>query len=155
MKADVRDSLLAILERDGEITVSAVLAEAKNENSPLHREFEWNQEKAAQRYLEIQARNLIKRVNVSIERDEEKLVHVPSVTYRSEGAYRPVGAVIQSMSEFERAMSQATGKLKAAHRDVELLERMAAKAGDEDKSAILAVALQGLSTAQTALERLH
>lgn len=57
---------LAQLERDGggRLTPEAVVEDAKDEKSPLHRHFEWDDSEAARKYRLGQARDLIRRVKI-------------------------------------------------------------------------------------------
>lgn len=64
----------------GQRTCDAVIEDAKNPESPLHGEFEWNPELAHPIYLKDRARQLIREWYV---KNETK----PGVTVRSRGAY--------------------------------------------------------------------
>jgi len=72
----------------GELTPEDILADAKNDNSPLHDYFEWSDTAAAHQFRLQQARGLIRAV-VAIYVDENKekpairtraYVHVPEAT---------------------------------------------------------------------------
>jgi hypothetical protein len=69
------EALLSLYDRDGGLRPDAVIEEARNEQSPLHEHFEWDDSEAAHRYRQAQARQLIGKVTVSF-RDE------PSVNVR-------------------------------------------------------------------------
>lgn len=60
----VSSELAAIERRDGLIRPTVVVAEARDEASPLHKFFEWSDSVAAERYREVQARQLIQSVLV-------------------------------------------------------------------------------------------
>jgi hypothetical protein len=53
-----------IRKRDGEVTRSAVIAEAKRKNSPIHRHFEWDNSVAAEKWRLRQAGDLINSLQV-------------------------------------------------------------------------------------------
>ena len=59
-----------IEERDGVLSPSAVVDEARPEVSPIHACFEWDDEKAAEKYRETQASNMIRCLIVSTEHIE-------------------------------------------------------------------------------------
>jgi hypothetical protein len=153
MKKSVAEKLKAMLSADGNLTTAKVLAEAGDEKSPLHSEFQWNDDKAAIKYRQIQARNLIKRYNVVIEKPEEKLVHIPNVSV-GPGQYKPAHAIVKVLSEFERAMDEAQKKLNAAKKSVEALEA-AVQGHDDSTTTLLALAMKGLNTASDAIQRVH
>jgi len=60
----------SIEERDGVLSPSAVVDEARPEVSPIHACFEWDDEKAAEKYRETQASSMIRCLIVSTEHIE-------------------------------------------------------------------------------------
>lgn len=78
MKDDtLRDALLDILVRYGRLTPDLVVHEAHDPASPLHGEFTWDVEEAAQRYWVDQARDLLRRVPVWKRVEERRAVRTP------------------------------------------------------------------------------
>ena len=61
IKADAQQAgiLCSRLEAEGRLTAKALLDESRDEDSPLHGEFEWNDGIAAEKYRENQARHII------------------------------------------------------------------------------------------------
>lgn len=57
------------LEKEGGLTAKRLVDASRDENAPLHREFEWRDDVAAEMYREIQARHII---NCLVIRNEEK-----------------------------------------------------------------------------------
>lgn len=55
------------IAQGGRLTAKAVVEDARNEDSPLHAEFEWNDAKAAEKFRLEQARTLIQSFKVYIE----------------------------------------------------------------------------------------
>lgn len=68
MSMDIERKLLTRIARNmgGVLTVDAVLEEAQDENSPLHRHFEWDDTVAADAHRRYQARILIQRCRITI-----------------------------------------------------------------------------------------
>src|SRR5438105_923153 len=63
--ADIaRQELLRINKRDGGITPSAVVEDARPEEAPLHCAFEWDDSLAGEEWRQHQARNLIRAVKI-------------------------------------------------------------------------------------------
>lgn len=147
------DATMKLLKKAGKLTASGILKEAEKKTSPLHALFEWDNTKAAHQYRMWQSRSMVKRLNLSIEVDEEKLVHVPVVNSK-EGEYKPVKVVVEIISDFELAMNEAVSKLAAAERSVKLLQDVAAKESP-DRAAVLGVAIKSIETASEALKHLH
>ena len=61
--------LREIYDKHGVLTPALVVEAARPSSSPLHKHFEWDVTKNAQAYLEVQARQMIRSVNVT------KIVH--------------------------------------------------------------------------------
>lgn len=153
MRQRIAEKLQSMLDSNGMLTTDMVLKEAKKKTSPLHGEFQWDNDKAAHKYRQVQARTLIKRYNITVEKPEEKLVHVPNVSVGA-GEYKTARSVVKVLSEFERAMGEAQAKLNAARKSVEALEA-AVEDHDDETTTLLALAMKGLSTAQDAIQRVH
>lgn len=77
----IRDRLADIAKRNnGRLEPSAVVDDARSEDSPLHELFEWDDSAAAERFREHQARNIIASVRVVIE-TQERNVRVPAYVH--------------------------------------------------------------------------
>lgn len=85
-------------ENDGLLTVAAIVEAAKDEDSPLHRHFDWNDGSAAEKYREWQARTLIQKCKITIEHRPDTIVraYVSVPSDRKEGGYRTVQDVIDN-----------------------------------------------------------
>lgn len=92
----VASELNAIERRDGLIVAKAVVEAAREDGSPLHDYFEWNNSKAAESYREWQARMLIRQVYV---RDMNQGEEGPSVR-----AFVNIKAVASEDDEDESAV---------------------------------------------------
>ena len=149
------DTVIKKLKKDGQLTASGILTMAKSSKSPLHSLFEWDNTKAARQYRLEQARKIIKRANVTIENQEDKIIHVPVSSSKGEGTYKEAKTIVNSISDFELAMSEALKKLSSAEKAVELLKTVSSSENVDENVAILSVALQGLQTASEAIHKLH
>lgn len=72
MSLDIERSVLMEIAKknDGILLVDAVLAEAVDENSPLHNHFEWDDTVAAEAHRRYQARVLIQRCKITLVESE-------------------------------------------------------------------------------------
>lgn len=117
---DVKDGVKRVVQdiydRYGFVQASTLVDAARPEDSPAHNGFEWNDDKAAEEYRLIQARQWIRIVRVEVNEQEERLVHVPVIVKADtkEGFYKPVSVVVESGDEFNAAYAEALGRLKAA-----------------------------------------
>lgn len=63
--ADLGPILRGIYEENGKLTPKTVVAAARDEDHPLHHQFEWDDAVAGERYREQQAAKLIRTVKIS------------------------------------------------------------------------------------------
>jgi hypothetical protein len=75
----IKEELQAIAE-GGVLHPADVIAAARNPNSAMHGQFEWDNSEAAEAYRLQQARALIRRVKVNVVRSDQEVVHIPSFT---------------------------------------------------------------------------
>jgi len=61
---NLRDELLGIYQRRGQLVPEDVVDEARPATSPLHHRFEWDDAEAGEQYRIIQARQLIREVDI-------------------------------------------------------------------------------------------
>ncbi len=70
---EVVEAVKELEDRQGRLFPSEVLNAARDENSPLHDFFEWDDSAAAEAYRLDQARELIRRIKIEVVFDECKL----------------------------------------------------------------------------------
>lgn len=73
VKADIVERIKFLEDKNGRLTPEIVVQDAKNLDSPLHEEFEWNDAKAAAKFRIEQARDLIQRVRVEVKVHEQSI----------------------------------------------------------------------------------
>ncbi len=104
----------SLANSDGGLTPRRLLDASRPESAPLHGEFEWNDEKAAECYRESQAAGIIKNLIV-VETEEQTaescraFVNVHSK--QNLGNYHPIKVVLDTPDMYEQMM-------KAARRDM-------------------------------------
>lgn len=113
---------LRFLEQNGRLTPERVVEDAKRAESPLHKHFTWDVQKAAEHYWLDEARELIRTVKVTLTMNEIRIkapYYVPDPSrhgreqgYTSLDALRedPAAAKLSLIAECERA----AGVLKRA-----------------------------------------
>jgi len=72
----VRRAIQAVEDAEGRITPDAVVRQATDPESPLHRYFEWDDQKAGHSYRIDQARRLIRLIEVVVTTDT-RIITVP------------------------------------------------------------------------------
>jgi len=149
-KTGTATAIQGLYDRDGVITASSVLTEAKKKTSPLHNKFEWDDTKAGKLFRLVQARTLIRTVKIVFKGEETALVHIPSIK-KEEGEYKPVLQVVKTEDEFERALNGLLTQMNALQRAASELQEAAETHGTEE-SVHIAVIMQSLNTAESAMK---
>lgn len=166
VKADVNAALLALHAAHGGLRPSEVVAAAAPVDSPLHGEFEWDDEKAGHEFRLWQARHLIRVAVIETTVDDgtvvaDRFVHVPPTAAdrddaTREGMYQPMRVVVQHADWYTRALGALLAKLSAAEHAAEELQRAAqASAAPDDTQAKITLALQAFKAASAAVAALH
>lgn len=100
----------------GELTPQDVLDDARNDNSPLHSYFEWNDGEAAEQYRLQQARGLIRAVvAVYVSDDRPAVRHKAYVHIGEPGAphYREAGHAMSREQTRKMVLQRAWRELQA------------------------------------------
>lgn len=96
--SDLRSILQEIYAEHGRLTPELVVQAATPESSPLHHRFVWDNDEAAQRYREVQARELIRSVRVAYRRPdghEGDVRYFHAVRRPTGNSYTPVDEIVQ------------------------------------------------------------
>ena len=134
-----------IRRRDGTIRPAAVVDEARPEEAPLHRAFEWRDPVAAEQWREHQASTLIKVVRVVPAAPQEpRVASVRPVT-------QAAAPLVERYDPLAKEVQQAVGLVVEARRQVEQLKLRTQRMGDRKSMAILGVAFGMLEDAHEAL----
>ena len=97
-----------------EATPQDVLEKARDENTELHKCFEWDDTKAAEKYRVIQARTIMRMLVVVEDKPDP---NIPPVRYfykttNGEG-YKPATLVFRRDDEYQSLLKRAYAELKA------------------------------------------
>jgi len=108
-------SVCAELAAKDQLSAKTMVAVSRPEDAPLHREFEWDNEIAGEKYREEQARSIIRCVVIETdERPNAQPVRAyVNITAEKDGAYRPVDAVLAKRDSRALLMKQARGDMEA------------------------------------------
>jgi hypothetical protein len=101
------------LENGGELHPQAVVADARDAKSPLHRYFEWDDRKAAEAHRVDQARALIRSVRVIEDNDPKPRPAFLSIRSDDGFGYHAIRDVLSSRNLRERLLAQAERDLDA------------------------------------------
>lgn len=110
---------------DDQITPEQVLEKAKDENTELHKCFEWDDTKAAEKYRLHQARQIIQYLVYT----PETIEHTPQRIYQittQKGVYQPTKLFLEQPDEYQALLERAKGELVAIRRRYESLAELEA-----------------------------
>lgn len=158
--AVVESEFQRIYKRSGELHEEEILQEARPDAAPLHRAFEWDDGKAGELYRLNQARTLVRCVEISVapnEPSQKGWVSVPKSSETRASAYHPVDVVINRPDLYVMAMQALTAKMNGAIAAVQELQRAAESSDnpDADRLTRIAIAVQAMQTAASAVHALH
>lgn len=102
VSAQIAGEVCKALERSTVgLSPKSLLDASRNENAPLHDEFEWDDNVAAEHYREQQAKDIIRNIYVvGVEREEKEMTIRAFVNAKSEtrpGSYHNIRAAVQDV----------------------------------------------------------
>lgn len=119
---------LKILEEknNGILTPYEVLDEAKDENSPLHTAFDWDNQRAGEKYRLMQARMLLSTVKVEYLGEKSDAYYNAKVEVGGQEVrgYFPVETVMSDEQVHKEVLRQAVRELEYAQKKYNYLKEM-------------------------------
>lgn len=114
VKADAQRVADEIMSIGDDVTPQQVLEKARNENTELHKCFEWDDAIASEKYRLIQARDVIRFLvieeeTVPTDRPEVRLMYKTDNTT----GYKPIKVIMQDKTEYEKLLERARAELRA------------------------------------------
>lgn len=94
------------------ITPEEVLKKAKDENSELHKCFEWNDSVAAEKYRLQQAGNVIRMLVYKSEKENTEPVRAFHIT-TEKNTYQPTRTFLVQQDEYQSLLKRAMAELEA------------------------------------------
>ena len=124
-----------IAEKRGSLKPLYVVEESADKNAVLHKCFEWDNKKAADKYRQHQAQDLIRNiVTVKINNvDTEKPIRA-FVSFRQEQEYVPVTQVFHNPALRENMLKAAIKELEAFRSKYETLTALSELMADIDRN---------------------
>lgn len=134
-KAVVR--ALKALERDGRLSPGEVVKEAKNKDSPLHDQFEWDDRIAGAKYRLEQAARLIRTIKVTVTHYD---IPIQAPQYVRDGAPASESGYVNILtikSQSEQAREVMIEEMKRVVNAANRAKSVAAALGAEDDIALI------------------
>lgn len=142
-REEIEARLQEILEAEGEVTPDLVIEDARDEESPLHGEFEWDVEKAAMEAWRATARRLIRSVSLVVNTEAVYLA-VPRYVRNPDAETREQSYVSTSelRTDRDRAWAALSRAIDAADAMIRRAEKVAVAVGLADEVRLVATALE-------------
>lgn len=99
------------------LTARTLLDANKPKNAPLHNDYEWNDEIAAEEWRLHQSRHFLNSLTITMitEKNEQTLVRAVFIT-TEKSKYEPITAIIQDKSKYSELLETAKQELYAFQR---------------------------------------
>lgn len=123
--ADANKCANEIMSIDGAITRESVLEKARNEDTELHKCFEWDDSIAAEKYRLVQAGEVIRFLVIEEEEKPEDRpeIRVFHIAEKSEG-YKPIQFIVKHEDEYQKLLANAWAELRAFKAKYACLEEL-------------------------------
>nr|DAP73932.1 MAG TPA: hypothetical protein [Caudoviricetes sp.] len=100
---------------ESSVTPQEVLEKARNENSELHKCFEWDDSIAAEKYRLRQAREIIVNLVYAPKKKEEQPVRCFQIT-TEKSVYKPTKQFLVQEDEYQKLLARANAELESFKR---------------------------------------
>lgn len=139
--AQVAGEVCEELEREGRLTPENLVEVSKDENAPLHNEFEWNDATAAKKYRRSQAQFIIQMLVVKSSDDEEEEKKPPVRAFfaidRERRSYESVVSILESKDKTATLREQVVKELACFYGKYQaIFDGDLAKLGEEIRNVI-------------------
>lgn len=154
----VGEELERIRERDGGISVDAMLEEARPDEAPLHPLCTWDDSVAGEKWRKHELRQVPRSLKVIVKERESRpaYVHIQPVTASKSGYYQDTQIAVANIDEYALAFKAAYQRIEQAQIALRDLERVAQSGNnkqDRERRAMLKQVEQALSVASAALQQ--
>ena len=126
VSAETAAEVMNGLAAQNNLTAKALVDVSRPEDAPLHGEFEWDNDVAAEKYREEQGRLLIRQLVVIPEdHPEQEPVRAYFKVVEDQPTYDPIETIFQHQDKTERLFHIAMGELQAFRRKYSGIQKFA------------------------------
>lgn len=113
-KADPQKVAQEILSLGDNVKPEQIVERAKDASSELHKCFEWDNKKAADKYRLYQARQVVCHLVIeeSVEKNNDAPIRLLHKTEAAEG-YKPFSLIVKDPDEYSKLLERARSELRA------------------------------------------
>jgi len=124
--AQVAGEVCEMLERQGNLTPSALVDASRPDDAPLHGMFEWDDVVAGEKYREVQARGIVHSLEVIATSDMKPTKAFVSLRVAGqERRYESTEVALSAPDTRERVLKEAMAELRAFERKYSRFEELA------------------------------
>ena len=124
--ANIAGQMCEKLEKSIGLSAQTLLDANRQEDAPLHDEFEWDDEKAAEGFRLSQARHIINCLCVKAEESPAKEpIRAFFKLEKQESEYKSLDVILQNEDSYEALMKAALAELRAFEKKYKALESLA------------------------------
>lgn len=133
--AEVAAGVMDELSQEGRLTAANLVDASRPEDAPLHREFEWDNDKAAEMYRQDQARLMIRNIVIINEQSEQQETTRAFVHIKEEetSTYEPILVVVKDEDKLQKLYETAKRELAAFRLKYKSIQAFAALFEEIDK----------------------
>lgn len=150
MNESINERIRELYRIHGKITADIVIADAKNESSPLHGQFEWDTDKAAMEAWRETARRIIRSVKIQVVTESKTFTatgYRPSEFVRNPSAgsnQQSYVRVAEIKSDHDRALSALMYEIERINGSLVRARSLCEELGLDNEIRIVNDAVQGL-----------
>lgn len=135
--ANIAGEVMEELSKEGRLTPRGLVDASRPDDAPLHNEFEWNDETAAELYRQEQAKFLIREIVVVNDESPKKETTraFVSITQNDERSYEPISVVLNDEDKTKILFETALRELKSFEAKYSGIKAFAALFAEIDKLA--------------------
>ena len=114
----VAEEIMSIDSDINGITKQQIVDKARDEDTELHKCFEWNDSVAAERYRLVQAGSVlhhivIKRIEEQIEQNMPEIRFFHKTDLKPDSGYKPISYIVKNNDEYYKMLQMAYAELHA------------------------------------------
>lgn len=114
----VAEEIMSIDSGINGITKQQIVDKARDEDTELHKCFEWNDSVAAERYRLVQAGSVlhhivIKRIEEQIEQNMPEIRFFHKTDLKPDSGYKPISYIVKNNDEYYKMLQMAYAELHA------------------------------------------
>lgn len=107
------EELNRIYEQNGRLEPAKIVDESRSETAPLHSCFEWDNDKAAEKYREVQAANIVRAIVTVVDKDDGTADTARAFVTVETKNYEPLEVVCSCATKREILLQKALGELNS------------------------------------------